>query len=246
MKVKFTIAALLLALVGHGAAQGNILVRVDLQQLNNNNGVLTTDEPTATTQSSTFGSDGTDFWNAVEKTVGALPTQALKASNAPSGSTVALLDIFGLNFTAGRQSSSDPLRHDVIQATNSSAIPWQVSGLAPNASYELIIYGGQDPFGSGWINDTQFELDLNGDTVLDSTTIVSYSDAAVYFPSVLTDSSGVLRGTFAQVSGNDPGTGSWQGFQLAGPQGIPEPTSSTLLLAGSAALRAGRRRKRLS
>ncbi len=232
MKLKFITTMILLAAIGNGTAQGNILVRVDLQQPINNNGVLTTDEPTATTQSSSFGSDGTDFWNAVEKSVGALTPQLLKASNSPAGPPVAVLDVFGLNFTAGRQGVPEPLRHDMFQATNPTPVAWQVSGLAPSASYELVIYGGQDVFGSSSVNDTRFDLDLNGDTVLDNTTIVSYSNAAVYFPSVLTDSAGVLRGTFAQVPGNNPGTGSWQGFQLAGPKGIPEPTTLALLSIG--------------
>jgi len=145
---------------------------------------------------------------------------------------VAFFDVFGLNFTAGRQGVAEELRHDMFQAVNSNAVPWQISGLAPNASYELILYGGQDNFGSGSITDTRFELDLNGDTVLDTSTDVTFTDAAVYFPSVLADSAGVLRGTFAQISGNDPGTGSWQGLQLSGPRGIPEPSSCVLALLG--------------
>ncbi|MCA9229908.1 MAG: PEP-CTERM sorting domain-containing protein [Planctomycetales bacterium] len=244
MKSVFTAAVVVLTILSGDIAQANILVRVDLQQSVNNNGVLTTDEPTATTQSSSFGSDGTDFWNAVEKSAGALPTQTLKASNAPFGPTVALLDVFGLNFTAGRQGVPEPLRHDMFQATNTSPVPWQVSGLAPNSSYELVLYGGQDVFGSNTVNDTRFELDLDGDTVLDSTTIISYANAAVYFPSVLTDSTGVLRGTFGQVAGNDPGTGSWQGFQLAGPARIPEPSTLIMLAIGLGGVALSQRRRR--
>ena len=242
-KMTCTTAIMLLTMVGGSVALGDILVRVDVQQTNNNNGVLTTDELTATTQSSSFGDDGTNFWNAVNKSVGALPTHALKASDAPSGPTVAFFDAPALNVTAGRQSVAEALRHDYFGATNSVPVPWQISGLAPNASYELVLYGGQDPFGSGATVDTRFQLDLNGDTVLDSTTDVSFADAAVYFSSVFADSAGVLRGTFAQISGNDPGTGSWSGLQLAGPRGIPEPTSCVLALFGGVGLTTLSRRR---
>lgn len=232
MKLVFTIAFAGLLLISESyCTASDVLIRIDIQAPVNNNGVLTTDEPTATAQSSNFGNDGTNYWNPVEKppTSAPLPTHLLKASDAPAGPVVGLFDITGVGYTSlGYQVSSDPLRHDYVQAVSTSPVAWQVSGLAPNSSYELMLYGGQDSFGNPGIVETRFTLDLDGDTVLETTADIMFSQVAVYFPSMFTDSSGVLRGTFAQVAGNAPGSGTWPGLQIYGPMGIPEPTCAVL------------------
>ncbi|MCG8449400.1 MAG: PEP-CTERM sorting domain-containing protein [Pirellulales bacterium] len=229
-KTFLTVIIIQFGMLSNQGECSNVLIRIDLQQTVNNHGVLTADEPTATTQSSVFGDDGTNFWNVANKSAGALPSLPLKASDAPTGPTIAQFDVFGLNFTAGRTIfNASNLRNDYFGVTNSSAVPWQVSGLAPNASYELVLYGGQAPVPPGTFVRTRFGLDLNGDSVFDFSTDVGYSDDAVHFNSIKADSAGVVRGSFAIVPGDDPGTGSWSGLQLYGPQRIPEPATFALV-----------------
>lgn len=239
---------MLLAAVCWSTAQlqaANLLVRVDLQAPINNWGDATGAEPLAVAQSSSFASDGVDYWNVAPfQGVFSPPNgpYSLKDSSdmlGPAGATVAVFTVNTntVSITSGKLILSDALRHDFWQAGTSTPVEWNISGLTPGASYEMVFYAGIPSSGqSGHVGAT-FELDadgLNGD--LDLSQVVNYADGAYYFPSIVADAAGAIHGNFGEVPGQIPGTGTWSGFQLSGTR-VPEPTSFVLVsLVGMTAL----------
>lgn len=223
------------------SAYANLLVRVDLQAPVNNWGTATGAEPLAIAQSTSFASDGIDYWN---------PANYRGVFNPPNGpySLVDSSDILGplgvpvavltvntntVAMTSGKVNVVDALRLDFWQVGSSTPVEWNISGLVPGASYEMIIYAGMPspaPSNLGAL----FHLDADGlNNTLELSQVVNYVDGAFYLPSIVADSSGIIHGSYTEVPGQPPGTGTWSGFQLAGPS-VPEPTS--VLLVGLVAL----------
>ncbi len=214
----------------------NLLVRVDLQAPINNWGGATGAEPLAVAQSSSFASDGVNYWN-VAPFAGVFtppngPYNLVDSSDVlgAAGTTVA---VFTVNtntvaMTSGKLIQPDALRHDFWQAGSSTSVEWNISGLVPGASYEMIFYTGMPAFAPANAFGATIQLDADGqNNNLELSQVINYVDGAFHFPSVSADASGMIHGSFGEVPGQFPGTGTWSGFQLAG-TGIPEPCSLAL------------------
>jgi hypothetical protein len=214
----------------------NLLVRVDLQAPINNWGGATGAEPLAVAQSSSFGSDSVDYWNTASFQGVFTPPNGpynLKDSSdllGPAGLTVA---VFTVNtntvaITSGKLIQPDALRHDFWQVGSSTPVEWNISGLIPGGSYEMVFYTGMPAFPPALAFGATIQLDADGQNAnLELSQVVNYVDGAFYFPAIVADASGVIHGSFGEVPGQFPGTGTWSGFQLSGP-GVPEPTTSVL------------------
>jgi len=227
----------------------NLLVRVDLQAPVNNWGSATGAEPLAIAQSSSFASDGVDYWNVAPFMGVFTPPNGpynLVDSSDVLGAAGTTVGVFTVNtntvaITSGKLIQPDALRHDFWQAGSSTPVEWNISGLMPGASYEMIFYTGMPAFAPANALGATIQLDADGqNNNLELSQVVNYVDGAFHFPSIVADASGVIHGSFGEVPGQFPGTGTWSGFQLAGP-GIPEPTSVVLSLFGVGMLTLRRR-----
>ena len=181
---------------------------------------------------------------------GATTWNNLATGNGPGIRTVVTAE--GPTFTVGDTNpahnygrwdggGSDPLRMDYFtlnsdqgRSTPGAEIPWSISGLTPNASYDLILFSnsaGQSGafaipgFDAGNGIGAPVTADTNGDG---------------NFFSVPADGSGVISGTFGE---NHANWHTFAGIQIASVNVIPEPGTAGLLLLGlgSLALRRGRR-----
>jgi hypothetical protein len=224
------------------AGHANLLVRVDLQAPVNNWGTAMGAEALAVGQSSSFASDGVDFWNTAAFQGVSIPPNGpyyLSDSSDPLGPLGPTVAIFTVNtntvaLTSGKVNLSDALRDDFWQAGSSTPVEWNISGLLPGASYELVLYAGMPspaPSNLGAL----FHLDADGlNNNLELSQVVNHGNGAFYFPSIIADTSGTIHGSFGHVPGQPPGTGTWSGLQLAGPS-VPEPTGVLLLGIGGIA-----------
>ncbi len=215
----------------------NLLVRVDLQAPINNWGAATGAEPLAVAQSSSFSSDGVDYWN-VAPFMGVFnppngPYNLVDSSDVlgAAGTTVA---VFTVNtntvaITSGKLIQPDALRHDFWQAGSSTPVEWNINGLIPGGSYEMVFYTGMPAFPPALAFGAIIQLDADGQNAnLELSQVVNYVDGAFYFPAIVADASGAIHGSFGEVPGQFPGTGTWSGFQLSGPGAVPEPTTAVL------------------
>lgn len=214
----------------------DMLVRVDLQAPVNNWGTATGAEPLAIAQSTSFASDGIDFWNTANYRGVFTPPNGpyyLSDSSDPLGPLGPTVATFTVNtntvaMTSGKLNTIDALRMDFWQVGSNTPVEWNISGLVPGGLYEMIIYAGMPspaPSNLGAL----FHLDADGlNNNLELSQVVNYSDGAYYLPSIVADSSGIIHGSYTEVPGQPPGTGTWSAFQLAGPS-VPEPTSVLLV-----------------
>lgn len=246
----FALLTTFFSLAAHGAS-ADLLVRVDLQAPVNNWGTAVGVEPMAVAQSSSFASDGVDFWNTADYRGVFTPPNGpyfLVDSSDPLGPLGATVATFTVNtnvvgMTSGKVNVVDALRLDMWQVTTSTPVEWNISGLVPGASYEMIIYAGMPTPSPAVDLGALFQLDadgLNGN--LELSQVVNYNNGAYYLPAIVADASGIIHGSYGEVPGQQPGTGSWSGFQLAGPS-VPEP-SALVLIIGSLAVAAARQRCR--
>lgn len=127
-------------------------------------------------------------------------------------------------------------------AGESTSVSWVLTGLAPNATYDMFVYGG--------IGDTNrsFDMTIQGTTL----NIPTYSDFSshpldgVLFASLYTNAGGTISGL-----GTGLGSGltaaneaNWSGFQIVEVSPTtPEPTSLILLGSGAIGLAGAVRRK---
>jgi hypothetical protein len=223
------------------AGEASLLVRVDLQAPVNNWGTALGAEPLAIAQSSSFASDGVDFWNTANYRGVFTPPNGpyfLVDSSDPLGPLGATVATFTVNtntvgMTSGKLNTVDALRMDFWQVTTSTPVEWNIGGLVPGASYEMVLYAGMPSFTPTNLG-ALFHLDADGlNSNLELSQVVNYVDGAYYLPSIVADASGTIHGSYTEVPGQQPGTGTWSGFQLAG-LSVPEPAS--VLFVGLAVL----------
>lgn len=240
-KTLFAILTTIGSLAPH-VGLANLLVRVDLQAPVNNWGTPTGAEPLAVAQSSSFASDGVDFWNTASFQGVFTPPNGpyyLSDSSDPLGPLGPTVAVFTVNtnvvsMTSGKLNTVDALRMDFWQVGTTTPVEWNISGLVPGAAYEMIIYAGM-PSPAPSNLGAQFHLDADGlNNNPELTQVVNYNDGAFYLPSIAADATGVIHGSYTEVPGQSFGTGTWSGFQLAGPS-VPEPTSVVLLALSIAA-----------
>jgi hypothetical protein len=236
MRIKTLFATLALVCCLAQYVSASLLVRVDLQAPVNNWGTATGAEPLAIAQSSSFASDGVDFWNTASFqgvfTPPNGPYNLVDSSDplGPLGSTVAVFTVNTntVGMTAGKVNQVDPLRLDFWQVTTSTPVEWNISGLVPGGSYEMILYAGMPSFSAANIG-ALFHLDADGQNGnLELSQVVNYIDGAFYLPIIVADANGFIHGNYGEVPNQQPGTGTWSGFQLSGPS-IPEPTCLVLV-----------------
>ena len=205
--------------------QNGRLWSVDIHAVGGNTNPNST--PPTKTGVETFYNEG-NIWNAFEvpghDSFGAVPSLNLVDSEGASSS---------VNFTISgtisgwSQSNADPLYGDYafVNAGGSDAeVTWELSGLTPGHTYELMLYGGTGPSRVAPIT-----VDVNGDgSILDDTLVIAPINRGILVEGISPDSNGRIIGNFT----NTGAEANWSGFQLKDTTVIPEPDTAALLMLG--------------
>jgi hypothetical protein len=203
-------------------------------------------ESTATSANPLFGA--ANDWNNVNITFGVLTTNPswsnlVDSTGASTGVNFSITGtVLGVNlfpYFPGQ----DPLRSEFIAwnsnssgggaagAGESTSIDWTLTGLAPNATFDMCVYGSI----SG--TSRSFDMSIGGKT-LNIPTFASATPqqaGCVLFSSIISNASGDLSGvgTGLGSSAGAANEANWSGFQLVQvPHNVAEPSGLVLLLAG--------------
>jgi hypothetical protein len=133
--------------------------------------------------------------------------------------------------------SGDALYSDyafVGAGTSDASVTWELSGLTPGHTYELMLYGGVGRV-------APITVDVNGDgSILDDTMVTAPANSGLLIEGISPDGSGRIIGNFVSTAGE----ANWSGFQLRDTTVIPEPNTAALLLLGFSLIVARRLRVR--
>jgi hypothetical protein len=190
-------------------------------------------------------------WNSLIVGNGAFTsTYSAQRSITVSGITFKF-DVGGAGTYQTFADSLDPLRSTVAflranaaggsqpAPATSSSLAWQITGLTPGASYNLILFGQEQTADNNAVNPANFSIagydagnGIGNPVTLDAENDGNFTNV----PAV----GGTITGTFALQPGQ--AFAGWAGLQI---QAVPEPASLTLVTLGVLALatKGWRRRK---
>jgi hypothetical protein len=133
---------------------------------------------------------------------------------------------------------SNVLREDFFYLTDGwGPVEWELTGLTPGGTYDIILYGRYDPSYGGYRGA---DMSVNGSPIAQE---AGFTDGDGYHaegdwnaPGVVADGTGKITGVFAFGS---EAHAEWGGIQF---QEVPEPTTTALLGLGGLALILRRRK----
>jgi PEP-CTERM motif len=117
----------------------------------------------------------------------------------------------------------------------SANITWSLSGLAPNATFDMCVYGSEANY------NRSFNMTIGGVThnvpTFDATKSVPPT-SCVLFNNLISNSAGTITGIGTGIGPIDQFTseGDWSGFQIVEISSSPVPEPQSLLLIGTGAL----------
>ncbi|MFT5124912.1 MAG: hypothetical protein ACI9TH_005165 [Kiritimatiellia bacterium] len=167
-----------------------------------------------------------NIWNAFE--VPGHDSSAINPSlNLVDGDGIASSVNFTISGTISGWSTNggDPLHGDyafVNAGASDAEVTWELSGLTPGHTYELMLYGGAG-------RAAPITVDVNGDgSFLDDTLVSAPGSSGVLVEGISPDGSGRIIGNFTHTGAE----ANWSGFQLRDTTVIPEPSTAALLVLG--------------
>ena len=175
-------------------------------------------------------------WNNLVDSTGAVTSASLSITGT----------VGGVDFDAFFP-GLDPLRSDAIvwndflggSSSISTTIDWTLSGLTPNATYDMCVYGSEADY------DRSFNMTIEGTTLNVPTynyatpTTTPPPPSCVFFSNLQSDGSGMITGAATGIGAlsNTTSEANWSGFQLVQvPEAATVPEPGSLILLGTAAI----------
>lgn len=184
-------------------------------------------EPRAVTLDPAFGA--ASVWNRLAGTNPNPPNPSFAALLDSTGSATSVSFSVTGNvgfFNFGGTAPTDALFRDYLffnaAVTYSAQIDWRISGLIPNAVYQMVLYGASTDVARTFnmLVDTDGDGDLTDESPVAVVTLGSLATPAAgqlgYLPSITASASGAIigRGVGTNPPSN-PNEADWAGFQLA-------------------------------
>jgi hypothetical protein len=237
----YSLAALLSLGLSGSSLQANTIISAQFQgtgqPIFNFQGV----EADAAAADASFASS--NQWNHLRADAGTTFPNLLTSTGANSGASFSTNLDFGYN----DGSHNFPDTYFYHFSSSGSIAPFTISGLAPNETFTLFLYGYNSVHSANdrgeilTVGSSTFSTATGNASSLDPTHVVDG------FITGATSSNGTISGTWAFDPSNHAGEIDWSGFQLdvsSAAVAAPEPGTMVLLVGGLGLMILGRRRPR--
>ena len=231
-----------------GPAFGTMIWNVDFQQLSHQGTFYQL--ASGPGPNGGVGSAG-DVWNAMDIDEGGVAPFGIPLVNStgaagPVSFTFTAADGSGL---LGAYGHSPTATDDVIgeylflgPQNDTYIVDWAITGLAPGGAYDMYLYAGGYAVNADPQATAEYNIDIDGDGVLDTGNgpanlgTINTAGGAPSGISIVADGSGTIIGQYLDGGGRQSPESEVGGFQIIGPDVIPEPATIALLGIGALSL----------